>query len=112
MRRHRRRLRLPPSLRNTERRAIEMSGVWRIVTLVGMPALFLSGCLTLKQGKDYSRPNLAPPTQYRFVQDTAQAASLSDLKWWEVFDDPALQELVLSLIHISEPTRLLSISYA
>jgi multidrug efflux system outer membrane protein len=73
-----------------------MSGGSRVVTLVVMPALFLSGCLTV--GPDYSRPNLAPPANYRFVQDTSQAATLSDLKWWEVFDDPALQDLIRAAI--------------
>jgi multidrug efflux system outer membrane protein len=73
-----------------------MGGAWRVLTLVMMPALFLSGCLTL--GPDYARPQLAPPAQYRFVEDSTQAAALSDLHWWEVFDDPALQDLIREAI--------------
>jgi multidrug efflux system outer membrane protein len=34
------------------------------------------------------------PAQYRFVEGTAQAQSLADSPWWQVFDDPALQALV------------------
>jgi multidrug efflux system outer membrane protein len=34
------------------------------------------------------------PAQYRFVEGTAQAQSLADSPWFQVFDDPALQALV------------------
>ena len=48
-----------------------------------------------KVGPDYERPKLPTPPQYRFA-DTAesQAATLADLPWWQVFDDPALQALL------------------
>src|SRR5436190_20498740 len=45
-------------------------------------------------GSDYQRPQLPTPPQYRFVEGTAQAQSLADSPWWQVFDDPALQALV------------------
>ena len=34
------------------------------------------------------------PAQYRFVEGAAQAQSLADSPWWQVFDDPTLQALV------------------
>jgi multidrug efflux system outer membrane protein len=69
--------------------------VWPL-TLVSIQALFLSGCLSV--GPDYSRPDLTPPAQYRFVENTTQAANLTDLHWWEVFDDPVLQALIKDAI--------------
>jgi len=45
-------------------------------------------------GSNYSRPPVPSPSQYRFVEDTAQAQSLADSPWFQVFDDPALQTLV------------------
>src|SRR5262249_33434571 len=38
------------------------------------------------------------PAQYRFVDGPAQAESMADLKWWQVFDDPALQTLIREAI--------------
>jgi len=34
------------------------------------------------------------PPQYRFVEAPEQAASIADLPWFQVFDDPTLQELI------------------
>jgi len=34
------------------------------------------------------------PPQYRFVNGPEQAASIADLPWFQVFDDPTLQELI------------------
>jgi multidrug efflux system outer membrane protein len=44
-------------------------------------------------GANYSRPEMMPPTQYRFVNGT-EAASLADVPWFEVFQDPTLQALI------------------
>jgi multidrug efflux system outer membrane protein len=38
------------------------------------------------------------PAAYRFVEGTAQAESLADLPWFQVFDDPALQALIREAI--------------
>jgi outer membrane protein, multidrug efflux system len=57
------------------------------VTIVG---LLLSGC-TL--GPDYLRPKILIPDTYRGSLEPAKAESLADLPWWELFRDPALQEL-------------------
>lgn len=40
----------------------------------------------------YQRPTTDPPGEWR-VRDTG-AGSLADLAWWNVFHDPALQELI------------------
>ena len=55
----------------------------------------LGGC---KVGPNYQRPSVQTPTQYRDLQEEsqhqAQAASYADLPWWQVFQDPKLQELI------------------
>ena len=55
----------------------------------------LAGCMV---GPDYHRPAVQPPTAYRDLSENpqvqAQAASYADLPWWQVFQDPQLQELI------------------
>src|SRR4051812_28188856 len=56
-----------------------------------LAVLFVGGCTV---GPNYSRPKLPAPDTYRFSSDPAQAASMADLPWWRVFDDPQLQTLI------------------
>jgi multidrug efflux system outer membrane protein len=55
----------------------------------------LFGCMV---GPNYHRPAVQPPTAYRDLSENpqaqAQAASYADLPWWQVFEDPQLQELI------------------
>jgi len=53
-------------------------------------ALFASGC-TL--GPDFQRPALTTPTTFREIP-VAEAATFADMAWWDVFDDPRLEELI------------------
>jgi multidrug efflux system outer membrane protein len=55
--------------------------------------LLLSGCAV---GPNYERPNVPAPITFRAPEPLPpdQAASLADLKWFEVFKDPELQKLV------------------
>jgi multidrug efflux system outer membrane protein len=50
------------------------------------------GCAAV--GPNYSRPELMPPQQFRFDERVAQAETLADAPWWQVFDDPTLQALI------------------
>jgi len=64
--------------------------------MVGVVATGLvAGC---KVGPNYNRPVVQPPTTYRGLSENpqvqAQAASYADLPWWQVFQDPQLQELI------------------
>jgi len=58
-------------------------------------ALLLCGCMV---GPNYHRPTVATPANFRDLssspQAQAQAASYADLPWWQVFQDPQLQELI------------------
>lgn len=55
-----------------------------------MPAALLSGCINL--GPDYERPDTMMPKSYYGLQ--AANESIADLEWWQLFEDPQLQELI------------------
>lgn len=52
------------------------------------------GCKAV--GPDFVVPELARPEKFRF--ETSQARVVQDLKWWELFDDPVLYELVTTTL--------------
>ena len=54
-------------------------------------ALLAGACAAV--GPDYKRPEMQPPAAYRWADAQAGAETLADLPWWQVFDDPALQQL-------------------
>jgi len=62
-------------------------------------AVLICACLTgCKVGPNYRRPAVQVPGSFRDLsrdqQAQAQAASYADLPWWQVFQDPQLQELI------------------
>lgn len=64
---------------------------------IAVASLALSACAV---GPDYKRPQAALPANFRAPEPTesalpeSQAASLADLKWFEVFRDQQLQALI------------------
>jgi multidrug efflux system outer membrane protein len=56
---------------------------------------FGGGCMV---GPKYHQPAVQTPAAYRDLQESpqgqARAASFADLPWWQVFQDPQLQELI------------------
>jgi multidrug efflux system outer membrane protein len=69
----------------------------KIAKLLGAISLsgILAGCTV---GPKYHRPAVQTPAAYRDLSDNpqlqSQAASYADLPWWQVFQDPKLQELI------------------
>jgi len=57
--------------------------------------VMIAGCA--KVGPDYMRPAVPTPPAFRFVE-SQQAASLADIPWWQVFEDPVLQALIREAI--------------
>lgn len=55
--------------------------------------ILLTGCAV---GPNYQKPQIQVPTLYRGPGDNVppQAASFADLPWWQIFQDPVLQELI------------------
>src|SRR5467141_4387772 len=55
----------------------------------------IDGCMV---GPNYRKPVVQTPTAYRDLRENPQAqelaASYADLPWWQVFQDPQLQELI------------------
>jgi multidrug efflux system outer membrane protein len=62
-------------------------------TILSLTAM--TGCMV---GPNYHRPAVQTPTAYRDLKEDqqaqAQTASFADLPWWQVFQDPQLQELI------------------
>jgi multidrug efflux system outer membrane protein len=58
-------------------------------------SMLMIGCMV---GPNYHRPAVPTPGVYRDLSDNSQAqvqtASFADLHWWQVFQDPQLQELI------------------
>jgi multidrug efflux system outer membrane protein len=78
-----------------ERRRKAMKKLAPFITATLMSSSLLSGCMV---GPNYHRPAVQTPTAFRDLADNpqvqAQAASYADLPWWQVFQDPQLQELI------------------
>lgn len=51
--------------------------------------LALAGC---KLGPDHQRPELELPADYRL--SAAEGASFANLSWWQLFEDPVLEQLI------------------
>jgi multidrug efflux system outer membrane protein len=56
--------------------------------------LLLQACAV---GPNYRRPATTLPDQFR-GEEVVQPESLADLPWWEVFDDPVLQDLITTAL--------------
>ena len=58
---------------------------------VSLAAVGMAGCAV---GPNYKRPDVAPVKEFRSQVGPAEASSLADLPWWQVFNDKALQALM------------------
>ena len=58
--------------------------------LLVVPLLLVAGC---KLGPNYKRPEVKTPDAWRDIT-SAESTTLANAPWWEVFDDPTLQELI------------------
>jgi multidrug efflux system outer membrane protein len=72
-----------------------------IMPKLAMTALLALTCLNdCKLGPDYRRPIVPIPDVYhgpgQNQDEQAQAESFADLPWWQVFQDPVLQDLIRS----------------
>ena len=67
----------------------------------------LTGCMV---GPNYHRPNVQTPAAYRSLAPESQAPfeSYADLGWWEVFQDPKLQDLIRTALKQNYDLQLAS----
>jgi len=52
----------------------------------------------LEVGPDYQRPGITQADEFRSEVGPTEAQSLADLPWWQVFNDKALQQLILQAL--------------
>src|SRR6266581_896736 len=68
---------------------------------------FIVGCVV---GPNYKRPMVNTPSTYRGLTDAEAAnpapASLGDQKWWEVFQDQQLQQLIRTALQQNYDVRI------
>jgi multidrug efflux system outer membrane protein len=64
-----------------------------------------AGCM---MGPNYKRPTVDVPQQYRapVPQQAAQASSLGNEQWWQVYQDPVLTQLIHSAIAQNYDVRI------
>jgi multidrug efflux system outer membrane protein len=67
----------------------------RRILALGLALVVASGCAL---GPNYKRPDVAIPETIRGRDGAADATSIADLRWWEVFQDPKLQALLTEAI--------------
>ena len=67
--------------------------------------LLLSGCML---GPNYKRPPIDTPGVYRGESRSpfASSESLGDEKWWDVFQDPVLQQLIRTALQQNYDVRI------
>jgi len=63
----------------------------RTLPVLPLALLTLVGCAV---GPNYQRPPVSAPAQFRGQVSPAQAASLADRAWWEIFSDATLSSLI------------------
>ena len=81
---------ITPSLRSWTP-LLQHSNIPLLLGWVLAAALWLAGCMI---GPDYKRPTTEIPPQFRAAMTPDAAPSVADLKWFEVFEDERLQELI------------------
>src|SRR5246127_3483255 len=64
-----------------------------------------TGCM---MGPNYKRPTVSVPTDYRdsMAAQTAAAASLGNEKWWDVYQDPVLADLIHAALQQNYDVRI------
>lgn len=65
--------------------------------------LLLSGC---KVGPNYKRPKIDTPSVYRADTQSGQGVSFANEKWWNVFQDPELQQLIRTALTENYDVRI------
>jgi outer membrane protein, multidrug efflux system len=77
------------------RKFVHALGMKTIRILIILAGTLTTGC---EVGPNYNRPKVQIPTTFHGPaeneQPQTQASSYADLPWWQVFQDPQLQELV------------------
>ncbi len=79
--------------------ALQIKKVLKIIAPIVIVSL--TGCMV---GPDFQKPVFQTPDHYRFT-DT-QAETVVNLKWWELFNDPVLDSLVITALDDNKDVRI------
>ena len=98
----------PPLKRGTTTTPLALRGFEYFLSLVFcVVVLSLTGCVV---GPNYKRPMVNAPGTYRGLTESEAAsvtpASLGDQKWWEVFQDQQLQQLIRTALQQNYDVRI------
>ncbi len=76
-----------------------------IIAIILLIPLFFQGCTTV--GPDFTPPKVETPDQFRHaLAPKGDAKTISDLKWWELFDDPILFQLVNTALENNKSVKI------
>ena len=82
-------------------------------TVLGIGALAMSGCTV---GPNYSRPSAEAPVAYKETPQNFKEAQPSDAiakgKWWQVYDDPQLNDLEDQIVVSNQTLKAEQAQYA
>ncbi len=73
-----------------------------ILILLGLTVFLFQGCTSV--GPNFVPPEVSSPETFRYAPQDAQA--VKDLKWWELFDDPVLVELVRTALDNNKELKI------
>ncbi|MBU0972892.1 MAG: efflux transporter outer membrane subunit [Proteobacteria bacterium] len=74
-----------------------------ILGIILLIPLFFQGCATV--GPDFTPPKVETPDRFAHALET-DAKTISDLKWWELFDDPILFQLVTTALENNRNAKI------
>jgi multidrug efflux system outer membrane protein len=74
-----------------------------VALLVSLALALLTGCAV---GPNYKRPAVAVPAQFRGATEAPGAGSLADVKWFDLFQDNVLKQLVKTALERNYDLRI------
>jgi multidrug efflux system outer membrane protein len=74
-----------------------------VIIIISLISLFFQGCTTV--GPDFTLPEVETPDQFRYAP-VGDAKTTSDLKWWELFEDPILFEMVKTALENNKNVKI------
>ena len=72
-------------------------------SIIIISLVLLAGCMV---GPKYQKPVVTSPEQYRDSQYSKAGDTVSYLAWWDMFKDPALQELIRETVKLTSAAQV------
>jgi len=90
-------LKTEPQVASRKSQVIRIKSLFILIAV----ALLLGGCML---GKDYKRPTVDTPQNWRFEEKDAKA--LANTTWWSQFQDPVLSDLIQTALKENKDIRI------